>query len=55
MTSEKSSIEAQQPGLSRRQLAAGAAWAPPLSPHPLSFRHMLPAPVILPVANTVSS
>lgn len=30
MTSEKSSIEAQQPGLSRRQLAAGAAWATPV-------------------------
>lgn len=30
MTSEKSSIEAQQPGLSRRQLATGAAWATPV-------------------------
>lgn len=30
MTSEKSSIEVQQPGLSRRQLAAGAAWATPV-------------------------
>lgn len=30
MTSEKSSNEAQQPGLSRRQLAAGAAWATPV-------------------------
>lgn len=30
MTSEKSSIEAQQPGLSRRQLATGVAWATPV-------------------------
>ena len=30
MTPEKSSVEAQQPGLSRRQLAAGAAWATPV-------------------------
>lgn len=30
MTIEKSSTEAQQPGLSRRQLAAGAAWATPV-------------------------
>lgn len=30
MTPEKSSVKAQQPGLSRRQLAAGAAWAAPV-------------------------
>lgn len=30
MTIEKSSTEAQQPGLSRRQLATGAAWATPV-------------------------
>lgn len=30
MTSEKSSIEAQQPGLSRRQLATGVAWVTPV-------------------------
>lgn len=30
MTSEKSSIEAQRPGLSRRQLATGVAWATPV-------------------------
>ena len=30
MTSEKSYIEAQQPGLSRRQLATGVAWATPV-------------------------
>lgn len=30
MTSNNSSAEAQQPGLSRRQLAAGAAWAAPV-------------------------
>lgn len=30
MTIEKSSTEAQQPGLTRRQLATGAAWATPV-------------------------
>lgn len=53
MTIEKSSTEAQQPGLTRRQLATGAAWATPLLLHPPQFRHTQPAPVTLPVANTV--
>lgn len=55
MTIEKSPTEAQQPGLSRRQLAPVQPGQPPLSPHPPSFRHTRQAPVTLPVANTVSS
>lgn len=55
MTIEKSSTEAQQPGLTRRQLAPVQPGQPPLLLHPPQFRHTQPAPVTLPVANTVSS